>query len=369
MRVLFLYLNAFSAVGGIQKFNKNLVRALEELVFDTVCYSLHDLKTDFPKTTTRTKFFSATGNKVKFIINSLKYSTTTDTILIAHINLTFPLALLIKVFLPKKKIILITHGIEIWQNLSWSKKIGLKACNEIVTVSNYTRQQIINKHKITPSRIKILHNTIDEDFKPYEKDGKPIDLLQKYHLTGVEKIILTVCRLNSTEKNKGYDKVIEMLPRIIKTNPSVKYILVGKGDINEINRIKSLITSLGLDDYVILTGYVSEDDLPKYYALCDVFIMPSEKEGFGIVFLEALVSGKLVIGGNRDGSVDALLNGRLGTLINPRSADEIYSSLLSKITMNDEEIKKISPEIKRITQENFGFSNFKKNILEILCRK
>src|SRR6185312_11014669 len=107
MRILFLYLNAFSAVGGIQKFNKNLIRALQELNLDTICYSLYDIKTDFPEPTSKLKFFSATNSKLKFIINSFRYSINSNKIIIAHVNIIFPIALFIKLFFPNKKIILI----------------------------------------------------------------------------------------------------------------------------------------------------------------------------------------------------------------------------------------------------------------------
>ena len=78
-----------------------------------------------------------------------------------------------------------------------------------------------------------------------------------------------------------------------------------------------LVEEKNLTNNFILTGYIEDKELTDHYLLADVFVMPSTQEGFGIVFLEALVCGLPVIAGNKDGSVDALLNGKLGKLIDP----------------------------------------------------
>jgi glycosyltransferase involved in cell wall biosynthesis len=84
-----------------------------------------------------------------------------------------------------------------------------------------------------------------------------------------------------------------------------------------------MASSLGIADHVILTGQIPNEELPDYHRLADVFVMPGLKEGFGIVFLEAMASGKPVIAGNRDGSFDALDGGRLGALIDPFNAAQL----------------------------------------------
>jgi glycosyltransferase involved in cell wall biosynthesis len=93
-----------------------------------------------------------------------------------------------------------------------------------------------------------------------------------------------------------------------------------------------LIRELGLTDAVILAGYIPDHELRAFYNLCDVFAMPSKGEGFGIVFLEALACGKPVIAGNKDGSVDAVLNGRLGVRVDPESVDEISEALIQVLS-------------------------------------
>jgi glycosyltransferase involved in cell wall biosynthesis len=89
--------------------------------------------------------------------------------------------------------------------------------------------------------------------------------------------------------------------------------------------------------------------------------MPSEKEGFGIVFIEAMYYNKPVIAGNKDGSVDALLNGKLGLLVNPESLEEV-SSAITRIMDHKE---KYLPD-RELLLENFSFPVYKGKWREVL---
>ena len=74
---------------------------------------------------------------------------------------------------------------------------------------------------------------------------------------------------------------------------------------------------MNLSESVIFTGYVKDEEVAAHFSIADIYIMPSTKEGFGIIFIEAMFYGKPVIAGNKDGSADALQNGTLGILVNP----------------------------------------------------
>ena len=106
---------------------------------------------------------------------------------------------------------------------------------------------------------------------------------------------------------------------------------------------------------VKLVGYVNDEDLAKYYHAADLFIMPSKGEGFGLVFIDAMANGLRVIGGNADGSVDAISFSSESALINPDDIEEIKNAiqkLLSenwtaeqKINLSKKCKKKFSPKI------------------------
>ena len=100
---------------------------------------------------------------------------------------------------------------------------------------------------------------------------------------------MTVSRLASSERYKGHDRVIRVLPRILLDHPDTIYLVVGDGD--DRPRLEALTLECGVQDKVMFTGPVVADELPDYYRLADVMVMPSTGEGFGIVFLEAMASG------------------------------------------------------------------------------
>jgi len=155
--------------------------------------------------------------------------------------------------------------------------------------------------------------------------------------------------------------VIAVLPEIKNNKDGLKYLIVGKYDQQEYSRIQKLIVDKKLEDDVILTGFVSDEELTDYYLSADIFVMPSKQEGFGIVFLEALVCGLTVIAGNKDGSADVLKNGELGTLIDPDNPEQLKTEILNNLNViEDKEF--LSSEV----QETFGFEKFKERLEEII---
>lgn len=361
MKILFLYLSAFGITGGIEKFNKAFMKALSEISsdrgLDVQVISSHDGKID-ERYIDESRFNGFGGKRILFVPFAVAKAIKSDIVILGHINLA-PVGLLIKIFKPKVKIYLIGHGIDIWDKVSFIKRMFLKKCDFILSVSNYTKERIVKTHNFSADRIIVFPNTIDPYFIIPSSFEKPLYLLERYGLSHSSKVILTVTRISYTEEYKGYDKVIEVLPEILKSYPDAKYILAGKYGPIEKKRLDGLIDQYKVHNNIILTGFVKDEELPDHYQLADVFVMPSKKEGFGIVFLEALASGLPVIAGNKDGSVDALMNGELGFLVDPDNTDEICTALLKQLSSG--EPKDTSKVIK-----HFSFARFKERLNGIL---
>ncbi|MDY6784794.1 MAG: glycosyltransferase [Cyanobacteriota bacterium] len=218
---------------------------------------------------------------------------------------------------------IVAHGVEAWNIQRPELKRALRHADRILAVSNYTRDRLLQEQNLDSDRISLLPNTFDGNrFKIIPKSP---NLLQRHGLTPQHKIILTVARLDSSERYKGYDKILYALAQIRNCVPNVHYLLVGSGC--DRDRVQRLVNQLHLQNCVTLVGFVPDEMLVDYYNLCDVFAMPSKGEGFGIVYLEALACGKPVLGGDRDGAIDALCHGELGALVNPDDVGQIARAL------------------------------------------
>lgn len=253
-----------------------------------------------------------------------------DVLILSHVNLSI-VALLTKLINPKCHIWLIAHGIEVWRPLSFHKRLMLKSCSKIICVSDYTRQQMYKWHNTNPAVCFVLNNAIDPFIILPGTFEKPGHLLDRYSLSTDDKVIFSLTRLASTEKYKGHDRVITAISKLKHSFPKIKYVLSGKYDKPEEIRVKQMIADMGVEAEVLLTGFIKEDELTDHFLMADLFVLPSKKEGFGIVFIEALACGLPVICGNADGSVDAIRHGELGTAINADDPNELENCITQNL--------------------------------------
>jgi len=190
---------------------------------------------------------------------------------------------------------------------------------------------VISLHEAHPDRCIILNNTLDPFIKLPAKFAKPEYLLARYGLNDTQKIVLTLTRMSATEKFKGYDNVINAISRIRQDITDIIYLLAGPCDATERERIETLISTNGLSANVILTGFIEEYELTAHFLMADLFVLPSVKEGFGIVFIEAIACGLPVIFGNADGSTDAVRHEGMGTAIDPHNVAALEQAIGLKL--------------------------------------
>lgn len=353
--VLFVSLTTFKGMGGIEKFNRAFLKALQELQPEMVgkVYgaSVHDTDCD-EHYFNPSNYTTANGSKPKAILQALQLGAKADIIILGHINLAI-IGVLIKALFPSKKIWLAAHGIDVWEKQTGLKARLLKSIDRIIAVSQFTKTTMAKSNDISLDKISLLHNCIDPYFKHPIHLERPQYLEQRYNAQD-RKILYTLTRLASGEKYKGYDVVIECLPELKKTYTNLLYIIGGKADQEELLRIQQLISEKQVTENVILTGFIADEELVDHYLLADVFVMPSKGEGFGIVFIEAAACGTPVIAGNKDGSVDALKNGLLGELVNPYEKKEIEQAIIKSI-----EERPKGKDLSRLTSSFFHFDTFK----------
>jgi phosphatidylinositol alpha-1,6-mannosyltransferase len=328
-------LQTFSTTGGIQKMTRTLAHALNSICTanggNFKLSSLYDANSDLmPQYIPKENFEGFNMHRIPFILKTA-FAKKQDIIILSHINLAL-IGLLIRLINPKAKIWLVAHGIEVWRPLSFHKRQLLKRCDKVICVSNFTKTQLFKWHKTDPAKCIVLNNALDPFMKIPETFQKPAYLLDRYGLNDTAPVIFTLTRLASTELYKGHDRVINAIAGLKNKFPGIKYVLAGKYDHDEGNRVKKLIADAGITDNIILPGFIKEDELSDHFLMADVFVLPSKKEGFGIVFIEALACGLPVICGNADGSVDAIRNGELGIAINPDNETELEKCIADQLS-------------------------------------
>ncbi len=230
-----------------------------------------------------------------------------------------------------KPLVLTQHNTFIEYNNIWDIAerlndllIGKQVLNEadkIIAVSNATRNYILSLGA-DPEKIEVVHNGVDLDrFKPLS--GVKGEMRKKLRISEDASVVLTVRRL--VYKN-GIDTILESAELVVKKNPRLVFVVVGKGP--DFEEVKERIAQLGLQRNLRLSGFVSDEDLPLYYNAADLFVLPSKSgEGLPLVALEALACGLPVIATNVGGTSE-VMSEDYGKLVPPNSPESLAEAIL-----------------------------------------
>ena len=326
LRLLVLLTDAFGGHGGIAKFNRDLLNAL-------CAYPGMEEVTALPRAITgdpgvlpdrliyETQAARGKGAYVYQFGRLLAQRNSFAGVISAHIHL-LPLAALAarRYGAPLTRIV---HGTEawrpprisgLWHSLDW--------VDTFVSVSLLTKQRLLDWAPLREEQGHIIPNCVD--LSKYGPGPKPAPLIERYGLAG-RRVIMTLGRLNTAERYKGIDEVLEVMPSLIREMPDLVYLIVGDGD--DRFRLESKTRTLGVDTHVVFAGYVREEEKAAHYRLADAFVMPGRGEGFGIVYLEAMACGIPVVASKADASREAVLDGRLGVLTDPSNPQEIRAAI------------------------------------------
>jgi phosphatidyl-myo-inositol dimannoside synthase len=230
--------------------------------------------------------------------------------------------------------LLYAHGEEVLISLS-SRKLGwliprlYNDAGAIIANSSETKG-LLEGIGVCSKKIHVIHPGVEATvFQPGDDVARAT---RQRHNLGQSPVLLTLGRL---QRRKGQDMVIQALPRIAKSFPDVKYVIVGAGE--EYDFLQRLAREVGVQDKVIFVGQIDSDEQAAYYAACDVFLMPNRQigadiEGFGIVFLEAGAAGKPVIGGRSGGTGEAIQDGVTGIRVDGENVDAISAAVIDLLS-------------------------------------
>ena len=226
-----------------------------------------------------------------------------------HDWLTVPPALKAKK-ITGKPLILHIHATEFDRTGGWInqeifeiEKLGMQNADQIIAVSEYTKNSIIQNYSIDPSKITVIHNGIDYEHHTKNQHTNPFSTKLMALKNAGYQLVLFTGRLTF---QKGVDYLLDAAQKALKFNNKTLFIIVGSGDMEQ--KLINQAVDLKIADRVVFTGFLKGDELQSLYQMADLFIMPSVSEPFGLVALESAVHNTPVIISKQSGVSEVFKN-------------------------------------------------------------
>ena len=324
-RVLALVTDAYGGTGGIAQYNRDFLESIaaHESVEEVVVVPRVIAREIQPLPERVTHVPAAAGSKLRYLgtVASLaRKKGAFDLVICGHVNL-LPLAYATARRCGARLMVLV-YGLEVWQSGRWPKRYMLHRVDSVVAISAFTLKRMREWAVISGDRAILVPNAID--LSAYTPGPKNDALRQELGL-GNGQVMMTLGRMDASERAKGFDEVLEAMPSLLEDYPDLRYCAAGDG--TDRKRLEQKAMRLGIASSVVFPGYVAEERKLDFYRLTDLFVMPSRLEGFGYVFLEALACGVPVVASSVDGSREAIRGGAWGLLADPNNRDEVLTAI------------------------------------------
>jgi len=183
-------------------------------------------------------------------------------------------------------------GENINQDIYDIERHGMEQANQVIAVSHYTRNVIVNRYGVDPAKVAVVHNAVLQD------DSLPGDSV------GRDPARKTVLFLGRITFQKGPDYFVEAAARVLQELPEVTFVMAGAGDM--MPRMVERVAELGIGVNFHFTGFLTGDEVERIYAGSDLYVMPSVSEPFGIAPLEAMRGDVPVIISRQSGVAEIL---------------------------------------------------------------
>jgi N-acetyl-alpha-D-glucosaminyl L-malate synthase BshA len=168
--------------------------------------------------------------------------------------------------------------------------------------------------------------------------------------------------LRAHEPKYGLEYLIRAAPMVTKEREDAVLVIGGDGSLRCYH--EQLATKLGVKEKIIFAGRIPQHEVPYYYAMSDIVVIPSLQEAFGLVVSEAMACGKPVIGTNVGGIPDQIIDGYNGFLLQPRNAAEIANKILWLIS-NPNEARRMGINGRKFVEKKFDMKDRVNRILAL----
>jgi phosphatidylinositol alpha-1,6-mannosyltransferase len=294
------------------------------------------------------------GNRLQFAIAALRAARRTSVAYINHPNLA-ALGLMLRTVRPSMPYIIATYGSDAWEHLPTGRRLGLRYATKVTALTQFTAKRLSDLNGVAAHKIELHPPALEPEFVIGDGHG-----IRSQFPRGA-KLLLTVSRLVSSER-KGVDNVIQALPKLLRACPETHYLVVGDGD--DSARLRGLARMNRVFDRVHFVGTKVGAELSSYYDACDVYVMPSLLEGFGVVFIEAMAFGKPVVGGKHGGTVDLIEDGRTGFLVEHGNLPKLIE-VLATLLKDNQRRKRIGEAARRCVNQEYSFERFSQRLKEL----
>jgi glycosyltransferase involved in cell wall biosynthesis len=305
---LLLFTSVF-ADGGIQRFNQTLLDACVEIGQPCRVLSLNDTPDSVsgrePRPGISITGFSANRHRFALGVWTALMRERYAHVLIGHVN--FLVVTCIAMAASGRRAprsLLVAHGIEVWSHIDGLRRPAMRRIDRILCVSHYTRQRIIDQVPgIDADRLTVFPNALARIWR------RIAPVLPRRPFP--DRFILSVTRLEPGDRYKGIASVIEAFSML--DDQSLHYLVVGQG--SDVDFLQAVAGHHGVESRVHFLRGISDTEMATLYQKCEAFVLPSGKEGFGIVFLEAMFFGAPVIAAHEKGAIDVVRDGETGLAV------------------------------------------------------
>jgi glycosyltransferase involved in cell wall biosynthesis len=286
------------------------------------------------------------GSKAAFCWTALRMGLGSDRIVCGHIA-QLPLAWAASRLRPRLPYYLVAHGIEVWRPFSALERRALDGARCVWCVSEFTRSRLLEHCRVPRERTAVAPNALDPGLEPLSAAQAPAG----------PPIILTVSRLSIADGYKGIGHLISAMPAVLREIPDARLRIVGRGD--GLAGLKSLARGLALGEAVEFAGYRSDAELVGEFTRCRLFALPSQKEGFGLVYLEAMAHGRPCLGALAGGTPE-VITADTGVLVDYGDVPAIAAALVASLRRE----WRAEPMLERA--QMFSYARFKDRLASLL---
>lgn len=318
MRLNIIGGNAYSSTGGIQAVNRMLVRELSAVGLLRRAYFLWDrAENDGAEGRGHSgnelvRFYDLNrGRYLKDIcFGALRWPN--DLWLCTHVNYT-SIGLCANIGRLSRVAVLL-HAAELDEMFTNLKRLALCRAGRVFTVSEFTKRKALGLG-VLAHRLHVIHNGVDD----------PCPNWQPSHYCSTGQTILFVGRMD--ERYKGQMELLDAMTLLRGRFPQLKLVFVGGGQ--SLSDWRSEAIRRSLESCVEFTGRVSDEDLNRLYSEATIFAMPSENEGFGLVYAEAMAHGVPCIGSDRDAAREVIVHGETGLCVPPGNSTALADAIVT----------------------------------------